>query len=57
MEFAALKCIIACLNSLQVPEQAHRCIKRLKSYIDPLSGRSIPGALENEDLTRSMFQA
>jgi len=39
------------------PEQADYCIKRMKPYVDPMSGRSIPGALDYEEFVHQMFQA
>ena len=39
------------------PEQAEYCIKRMKQYIDPISGRSIPGALDYEEFVHQFFNA
>lgn len=39
------------------PEQAEYCIKRMKQYIDPMSGRSIPGALDYEEFVHQFFNA
>lgn len=45
-----------CFQNLS-PEQADYCIKHMKPYIDPMSGRSIQGALDYEEFTRSLFQS
>ncbi|CDW52174.1 Spectrin alpha chain [Trichuris trichiura] len=37
------------------PEQADYCVKRMKPYIEPLSGRSVPGALDYEQFVHSYF--
>uniref|UniRef100_A0A0N5ANF9 Spectrin alpha chain n=1 Tax=Syphacia muris TaxID=451379 RepID=A0A0N5ANF9_9BILA len=37
------------------PEQAEYCIKRMKSYTEPISGRSVPGALDFEQFVHSLF--
>jgi len=39
------------------PEQAEYCIKRMKPYVDAMSGRSIPGALDYEEFVHSLFQS
>ncbi|OUC42385.1 EF hand, partial [Trichinella nativa] len=36
-------------------EQAEYCIKRMKGYVEPLSGRSVPGALDYEQFVHSLF--
>jgi len=38
------------------PEQADYCIKHMKPYVDAMSGRSVAGALDYEEFTRSLFQ-
>ncbi|KRY60696.1 Spectrin alpha chain [Trichinella britovi] len=35
-------------------EQAEYCIKRMKGYVEPLSGRSVPGALDYEQFASSV---
>nr|CAD2192579.1 unnamed protein product [Meloidogyne enterolobii] len=39
------------------PEQAEYCIKRMKPYVDAVSGRTIAGALDFEQFVHSMFQS
>ncbi|KAL1237274.1 Spectrin alpha chain [Trichinella spiralis] len=36
-------------------EQAEYCIQRMKGYVEPLSGRSVPGALDYEQFVHSLF--
>ncbi|PAV55545.1 hypothetical protein WR25_20353 [Diploscapter pachys] len=38
------------------PEQAEYCIKRMKPYVESLSGRSIQGGLDYEQFVQSLFQ-
>ncbi len=38
------------------PDQAEYCIKHMKPYVDPMTGRSVAAALDYEEFTRSLFQ-
>jgi spectrin alpha len=37
-------------------EMADYCVSRMNSYVDPKTGKSIPGALDYMDFTRTLFQ-
>lgn len=38
-------------------EQAEYCIKKMKPYIDAVSGRSIQGGLDYEQFVHHLFQS